>query len=176
MIRYFEIINLNKTSAAKLTCPFLRTWPHYTWPWPEFPTLLSVKAALEYIESLFMKYFLGEYIHLKWAMLDIVLLFETLVTCLGLWYPVTSYQHYWGNVMLSDFKYILSITCLLLFKLVCSVALGYVRIYFLLLSSYNLGIFEVVTISLYSGFLFWANVSEFLVTKQPKTHSSEFPV
>ncbi len=34
MTRCFETINLNKTSAAKLTCLFLRKWPQYSWPWP----------------------------------------------------------------------------------------------------------------------------------------------
>ncbi len=41
MARCFETIHLNKTSAAKLTCLFLRKWPHYTWPWPGFPALSS---------------------------------------------------------------------------------------------------------------------------------------
>ncbi len=39
MSRCFETINLNKTSAAKLTCLFPRKWLLYTWPWPGFPVL-----------------------------------------------------------------------------------------------------------------------------------------
>ncbi len=31
MTSCFETMNLNKTSTAKLTCLFLRKWPHHTW-------------------------------------------------------------------------------------------------------------------------------------------------
>ncbi len=52
MARSLETINLNKTSAAKLTKLFLSKWRHLNWPWPGFPALYTCKDTQQQILNL----------------------------------------------------------------------------------------------------------------------------